>query len=61
MTEAIRASVHCAHTLSRLSIGYRRMADEFPKHRIRYMAESAELRQRARWYLGWARRMKEAT
>jgi hypothetical protein len=59
MTEEIKASAHCAHTLNRLSVGYRKMATEFPRHRIRYLQESRYLRDAARWYLARARRMKE--
>lgn len=58
MIEEIRATAHCAKKLSLLSVGYLRMASEFPTHRTRYVAESAELRRRANWYLARARRLK---
>jgi len=58
MIEEMRASAHCARTLSRLSVGYKKMGNEFPKHRVEYMAEAFRLRQSARWYLARARRLK---
>jgi hypothetical protein len=61
MNAEIRASAHCAKTLSRLSVGYRKMADDLPMHRARYIAEATELRQRAKWHLDWARRMRAAS
>lgn len=61
MIAEIAASAHCAKKLSQLSVGYLRMANEFPKHRTRYVAESAELRRRAQWYLARARRMRDAS
>jgi hypothetical protein len=59
MNAEIAASAHCAKTLSRLSVGYRKMAVEFPRHRKRYAAEAVRLRSEARWHLDRARRMKE--
>jgi hypothetical protein len=56
--EEIRANTHCGKTLSRLSIGYRKMSDEFPSHRVEYTAEAFRLRQSANWYLSRARRLK---
>ena len=61
MIEEIRANAHCAKTLSRLSVGYKKMGVEFPKHRVEYMAEAFRLRQSARWYLARARRLKAAS
>ncbi len=59
MIEEVRASAHCAHTMSRLSVGYKKMAVEFPKHRERYLAESRRLRQLGIWSLERARRLRE--
>ena len=61
MIEEIKASAHCAKTLSRLSVGHKRMGLEFPKHRVEYMAEAFRLRQSANWYLARARRLKAMT
>lgn len=58
MIEEIRANAHCAHTLSRLSVGYWKMREEFPARRVEYAAEAFRLRQSARWYLARARRLK---
>ena len=54
------AAAHCARTMSRLSVGYARMAEEFPSDRQHFTACSREKRRQARWWLTQARMWREA-
>lgn len=49
------AAAHCAHTFSRLSVGYARMAKQFPSDGPYFMACSRDKRRQARRWLSIAR------
>lgn len=59
MLEEIRASAHAAKTFSRLSVGYTKMAEEFPRQREHCLSEARRLRAQANWTIARAKRMKE--
>jgi hypothetical protein len=54
------AAAHCAHTMSRLSVDYARMAEEFPSDGPYFTACSREKRRQAWRWLSIARAWREA-